>query len=91
MTLVEVMHSLRQQMAEAIAAGVAEELRFDVEQVEVELHTQIERSTEAGGKINFWVTEIGVGGESKNVSSHILRFRLKPVSKGESLQISRNG
>jgi len=91
MGLKEVMDSLRQQMAEAIQAGEAEEFRFDVEKIEVELHTQIERSSEAGGKINFWVTELGVGGASKDASGHVLRFELKPERDGMPVKLARRG
>jgi hypothetical protein len=91
MGLKEVMDSLRQQMAEAIQAGEAEDLRFDVEKIQVELHTQIERNSEASGKINFWVTELGVGGASKDVSGHVLRFEIKPERNGMPVKMGRPG
>jgi len=89
--LVEVIRQLRGQLQAAMKAGGKEELRFQVEDLELELQVAITRSAsaegEAGGKLKFWVLEFGgsgkVGGSLGSERVQTLKLRLKPTRRGE--------
>jgi len=80
--LTEVLQALRKDLAGAMEAGKGQPLGFDVNHIEVELCTVIEKSdeiqTEGKGTLKFFV-EIGaaVRGSERNTSSRIHRIRLQ--------------
>lgn len=72
--LASVIRDLRDELERAIVAGVGEALRFELGPVELEVALAVERSGEAGGKIRFWVVE--VGGEHRRESADTQRIKL---------------
>jgi hypothetical protein len=86
--LQETISALRKELVESIIASQSERLRFEVGEITMEFHVEVERSTEikggAKGGIKFWVVELGAaelggGAGSKNKSIHKVTVPLKPV------------
>ena len=94
--LSEVIQSLRKEISAAMDAGRDEALQFDVNHIEVELQTTIERDTEVKsegkGTLKFLV-EIGAslsGGETnKTAHSHLIRLNLTPLKSREQIANAR--
>jgi len=83
--LASVIRDLRDELERAIVAGAGEALRFELGPVELEVALAVERSGEAGGKVRFWVVE--VGGERGWESTDTQRIKLVLTPRlGEGLQ-----
>jgi hypothetical protein len=85
--LTEFLSALRIDLQCSSAESASENLRFAIDDIEVELNIKASRSGEnAGrGKLTFWVFE--VGGEKKSGTSaertQRVKLKLKPVWKGD--------
>ncbi len=77
--LKEAIAALRQELIESIVAAQGEKLRFEVGEVMMEFHVEVERSVEGKGGIKFWVVELGGGAGSKDKAIHKVTIPLKPV------------
>lgn len=101
--LVEIITALRSDIEAAITEGEGKAVRFDLEEVEVELHTQITKSGEgvAGVEVEFKVLGFDLGkakgegtGSVAKENAHTIRLRLKPkrinpsTQQAEDVQIS---
>ena len=71
--------ALRKELIESMMASQGESLRFEVGEVTMEFHVEVERSTEAKGGIKFWVAELGAGGAYKDKAIHKVTIPLKPI------------
>ena len=71
--------ALRKELIESILAAQGEALRFEVGEVTMEFHVEVERSVEGKGGIKFWVVELGAGGTDKDKAIHKVTIPLKPV------------
>lgn len=85
--LVEIITALRSDIEAAIKEGEGKAVRFDLEEVEVELHTQITKSANgiAGVEVEFKVLGFDLGKASGEVTgsvakenAHTIRLKLKP-------------
>lgn len=86
--LSELIAELRSELAEAQKQGAGKELRFTVEEIEIELKVGITKEVEAGGKVKFWVYEAGLkGGVSEQDLQRVL-LKIKPTHSGVSLEVS---
>lgn len=93
--LAEAIGQLRNQLSRAIEDGEGQDLRFEVEDLELELQVTVTKDAEIGGSVEagvkFWLLGGGKasaeGGLSEG-SSHLqkIRLKLKPklASTGES-------
>jgi Trypsin-co-occurring domain 2 len=79
--LEETIAALRQELIASIIASQGEGLRFEVGEVIVEFHVEVERNTDAKGGIKFWVVELGGGGGQKDKSTHKVTIPLKPIRR----------
>ncbi|MGI0493293.1 trypco2 family protein [Alkalinema pantanalense CENA528] len=79
--LEETIGALRRELVASSYASQGEGLRFEVGEVTVELHVEVERSLEAKSGIKFWVVELGGGGGEKDKSIHKVSIPLKPVRR----------
>lgn len=86
--LVEIITALRSDIEAAIKEGEGKAVRFDLEEVEVELHTQITKSGNgvAGVEVEFKVLGFDLGKGSAEMAGHVakedvhtLRLKLKPT------------
>jgi hypothetical protein len=79
--LEETIAALRQELIASIVASQGEGLRFEVGEVTVEFHVEVERNTDAKGGIKFWVVELGGGAGQKDKSTHKVTIPLKPIRR----------
>lgn len=84
--LVEIITALRSDIEAAIKEGEGKAVRFDLEEVEVELHTQITKSGNgvAGVEVEFKVLGFDLGkasgemaGSMAKENAHTIRLKLK--------------
>lgn len=79
--LEETIAALRQELIASIVASQGEGLRFEVGEVTMEFHVEVERSADAKGGIKFWVVELGSSGGTKAKSAHKVTIPLKPLRR----------
>ena len=79
--LEETIAALRQGLMASIFASQGEQLRFEVGEVMVEFHVEVERSAETKGGIKFWVVELGGSGGAKDKAIHKVTIPLKPIRR----------
>ena len=94
--LADVIKALRQELINAQQAGQDEKTRFNVNTVEVELETVIEKEVggKGSGKIRFWVVDADaeVNGKYKNATRHKIKLSLQPEDKNNpDPQTSKSG
>lgn len=82
--LVEVIQELRQSLAVASDEGQGKDIRFDVNNVEVELQVAVEKSVsgKGGSKFDFWVlggVDAEVSGNYKKAATHKIKLNLTPL------------
>jgi Trypsin-co-occurring domain 2 len=91
--LAEAIQSLREEMTRAIEQAKGQELRFNVEEVEIDLGVEVKREGSADGKISFKVfgtgIEAGGKGSQAQTSTHHMKITLKPPAG--SIQVSDEG
>ncbi|WP_046732449.1 trypco2 family protein [Streptomyces humi] len=69
-----VIKDLRSELQAAIEAGEDEDLRFELGPIELEVSVAVERSGSGGGKVRFWVVDLG--GERRKDASNTQRIKL---------------
>ena len=79
--LQESIAALRREIIESITASQGEVLRFEVGEITMEFHVEVERSVEGKGGIKFWVVELGAGGGAKDKAIHKVTIPLKPLRR----------
>ncbi len=93
--LVEVIAALRSDLEAAMVEGENKNVRFDLEEVEVELHTQITNSgdlTVNGGVefkiLGFELGKAGVEGKGSygKENAHTIHLKLKPKHWNKQIQ-----
>lgn len=77
--LAEVIQTLRESLAEAQSKGDGQSIRFNVNSVDIELQTVVEKEAGAGGKIKFWVVDGELSGKYKNSVTHKIKLSLQAV------------
>lgn len=88
--LAEVIQTLRENLAEAQSQGVGQNIRFNVNSVEVELQTVVEKEAGAGGKIKFWVVDGELSGKYKNSVTHKIKLSLQAVDIDPKTKKTKN-
>ena len=79
MSLADMIVKLRKDLRQAQQQAADEDLRFLVE--EIELEVQVTTAKEGEGKVgvNFWVYTAEAGGALRREDAHTLRLKLKPL------------
>ncbi|MBL6988113.1 MAG: hypothetical protein ISR72_13985 [Methylobacter sp.] len=88
--LAEVIQTLRENLAEAQSRGEGHNIRFNVNSVEVELQTVIEKEAGAGGKIKFWVVDGELSGKYKKSATHKIKLSLQAVDMDPKTKQTKN-
>lgn len=57
--LVEAIATLREELAEAVEEGTNQDIQFPVGQIDLEFQVGVTRDVHGGGKLRFWVLELG--------------------------------
>lgn len=81
--LAEVMKALREEIKLAEWAGQGHDLKFNLNNVEVEFQTVVEKEggLEGGGKIKFWVLDIDAKASGKYKKSATQKIKLSLTPK----------
>ena len=89
--LADAIDNLRQELELAEKRAEGNDLRFRVDEIEVELGVEIDRQISAGGKISFKVFGTGAelvgGGDLGRSAAHRIKLVLKPTRKGEPFEV----
>ncbi|GAA1025709.1 hypothetical protein GCM10009557_00690 [Virgisporangium ochraceum] len=88
-SLSEWLDSLRAELSEAQQAGAGNELRLQVEQLELEVEVASTRDVGAKAGIKFWVVDAGIDGRTQRGRTQRLRLTLAPrLADGSVLEVS---
>ncbi|MET8579064.1 trypco2 family protein [Streptomyces sp. NPDC005012] len=77
--LAQLITQLRSELSRAMADGEGADLRFEAEQVELELTVGVERSREPGAQLKFWVLEVGAAARQATAVTQRINLTLRPV------------
>lgn len=79
--LAEMIENLRQELLEAQIKSENADIKFSVENIDLELKVQVQRDTEVGGKggVKFWVVNAETEGKQKDskVTEQTIKLSLK--------------
>jgi hypothetical protein len=76
--LADVISDLRAELDRARLAAAGSELRFGLGPVELEVMVGLDREGTAGGKVRFWVVELGGEGKVASTSTQRIKLTLTP-------------
>ena len=82
-----VISRLRAELAAAIAAGEAEDLRFELGPVELELTVGVDREAGPSGKVKFWVLELGADAKRTSRTTQRIKLVLEPRLPGRGKDV----
>ncbi|MFE9631843.1 trypco2 family protein [Streptomyces sp. NPDC006463] len=77
--LADMITQLRQELSRAMSEGDESGLRFKAERVELELTVGVERTSEPGVKVRFWVFDAGATAKRSTTVTQKLTLTLQPV------------
>ena len=90
--LAEMIKGLREQLAEAQREGEDKDIRFTVEDVELELQITAEKQTSGGVSAKFYVFNGKLDGGKKNIVTQKLKLKLKAgKADGKPLEVADEG
>lgn len=89
--LAEVVQGLRQELAEAVKQAANEALKFELQEVELELQVAVTKEAGAEAKFKFWIFEVGgVSGAVEKGVVQTVRLKMKAVGDtGEVVTLKR--
>jgi|GEM_PF-2362740 len=79
--LSDVLTKLREELVAVKQQGEESEIKFLIEETEVELKFGVTRGTKAEGGAAFWVFNANAGAEASHAVTQTLRLKLKVVDK----------
>jgi hypothetical protein len=80
--LASVIKDLRAELQAAIDAGKDEALRFELGPIELEVTVAVERTAGGGGKVRFWVVELGADRKKDAANTQRIKLSLTPKLAG---------
>ena len=81
---------LRTALLDAQHKGKNEDLKFSIDDIELELQFTASKEGGTEGGVNFWVYNASASGKMASETVHTLRFKLKPeTAPGGSVKLSR--
>ncbi|MFC9327374.1 trypco2 family protein [Kitasatospora sp. NPDC057015] len=87
--LADAVAAVRDELLEAAARGVGEDVAFTVGPVEMEFEVELRADANAGGKFRVWAVSAEAGAGVSRGRTHRVSFTLTPRSKdGTDLLIS---
>ena len=87
--IADVIASLRANLEAAQKAGEGHDVRFLMDEVEVELNVTTTGDAKAEGAMKFWVLNFGAEVKSKDEQTQKIRLKLKTVDRdGKPLLVS---
>jgi hypothetical protein len=76
--LADVISELRAELDRARLAAEGSALRFGLGPVELEVTVALDREGKTGGKVRFWVAEVGAEGKIFSTSTQRIKLILNP-------------
>lgn len=76
--LADVISDLRAELDRARLAADGSALRFELGPVELEVAVALDREGTTGGKVRFWVAEVGAEGRIASTSTQRIKLTLNP-------------
>ena len=87
--LSELIVELRRELLEAQTEGEKQDLKFHVEEIDVELQIAVSKEVEGKGGVKFWVVcSAEAGAKLASETTQTLRLKLKPLASQGPLHIS---
>jgi len=87
--LAEVMKALREEIKQAEWAAQGHDLKFNLNNIEVEFQTVVEKEGGLEGGIKFWVLEAKASGKYKNAVTQKIKLTLAPEKEqGGTVKLS---
>jgi hypothetical protein len=82
--LAEMISELRQELETATVAAKDASLRFELGSIELEATVVVSREGSGGGKVRFWVLELGGDAKASQSSTQRIKLTLQPRLSGSS-------
>lgn len=79
----QMIQNLRAELNAAMQDGEEQDLRFKLEDVELELKVCTSLEAGANGGVKFWVLNFGANAKAKSEDVHTVKLKLKPVTNGD--------
>lgn len=76
--LAELIGQLRSELSEALHAGESSDVRFELGPVELEVTVAVAKDVKPGGKVRFWVVELGADGTASSSTTQRIKLSLEP-------------
>ncbi len=86
--LSEMVVSLRKELIEAQEKGAEQDLRFKVNEIEIEVDIVTTKEASPGAGVEFWVFSAELNTKFSDVRTHRLRLKLTPQTPDGDLEIS---
>jgi hypothetical protein len=86
--LADVLAQLRANLAQAQQEGAGHDLRFALDDVEVELHVAVTKEGTGKAGVKFWVINAEAGGKISDVTTQKITLKMKVLDKGEPAQVA---
>ncbi|MDR1808175.1 MAG: hypothetical protein LBR33_09735 [Propionibacteriaceae bacterium] len=80
--IAEAIGALRRELEEAVAAAADQNLGFELQKVELELHAGFTKTGTAKAGVKWWVVELGGEGSVESATTQIVRLTLLPRQGG---------
>jgi len=77
--LADVISQLRVELDQARLSADGSELRFGLGPVDLEVTVALEKEGQLGGKVRFWVAEVGAEGKIASTSTQRIKLTLNPT------------
>ncbi|MCP4696835.1 MAG: hypothetical protein GY862_08295 [Gammaproteobacteria bacterium] len=87
--LSDMLLALRHELQEAQTKAAGQNLKFSVEDIELEVKVATSAKAVGKGGVKFWVYNAEAGGKIGTETMHTIRLKMKPESAdGSPLQVS---
>ncbi|MEU3960264.1 trypco2 family protein [Streptomyces buecherae] len=87
--LARAIRGLRAELAEAMADGEDEAIRFRIESISLDLQVAVENAREGHAGLRFWVVSADGGASSSTVTTHSLSLQLAAeTAAGDHVRIA---
>jgi hypothetical protein len=83
--LSEMLGQLRKELSIAQSEGARSDLKFQIEDIEIELQIGTTKGGKGGGGIKFWVYNAEAEVNASQAKTQKLKLKLKPVGRDEKL------
>lgn len=81
--LSDVVEQLRKEIAKAVSQSEGEDIRFKVNEIEVEVTTVIEKSASGNAGVDISVLKFGAGVDGKKADTQTIKLKLQPLTESE--------